>query len=166
MDNLTAIIEKKEFDIIDLKSTVAGLEMKNRKLSDVVNKAIHSQTQENIDKTMSVFKKNPKLSGDARMQDLMYKKPLSVENALADLEYAEQQKQIEDDANNARPPESSADVIKALEKMGPGGGRHFPGEQTDEFDAEYQLGGKATEAGGITRLPQTEEEAVRNRAHT
>ena len=41
MDNLSMVIEKKENDVIDLKGTVAGLEMKNRKLNEVVNKAIH-----------------------------------------------------------------------------------------------------------------------------
>jgi len=38
--------------------------MKNRKLNDVVNKAIYGKTQGNIDKTMSVFKKRPSFAGD------------------------------------------------------------------------------------------------------
>jgi len=31
--------------------------MKNRKLNETVNKAIHNQTQDNIDKTMTVLKR-------------------------------------------------------------------------------------------------------------
>jgi len=44
MDNLSKIIDKKENDIIDAKSSIACLEMKNRKLNDVVNKAIYGKT--------------------------------------------------------------------------------------------------------------------------
>jgi hypothetical protein len=55
MDNLSKIIKKKEDDSHDLKSTITQLEMKNRKLNDTVNKAIHGKTQSNIDKTMSVL---------------------------------------------------------------------------------------------------------------
>ena len=41
MDNLSLIIEQKEESIMDHKSSIATLEMKNRKLNDVVNKAIY-----------------------------------------------------------------------------------------------------------------------------
>jgi hypothetical protein len=44
MDNLGKLIEKKEWDIADLKSSICGLEMKNRKLNETVNKAIYGQT--------------------------------------------------------------------------------------------------------------------------
>lgn len=44
LDNLSKIIERKEEHIVDLKSSIAQLEMKNRKLNDVVNKAIYGQT--------------------------------------------------------------------------------------------------------------------------
>ena len=71
MENLTAVIEKREDTITDLKGTVVDIEMKNRKMNDVLNKAIHGKTQANIDKTMNTFKKNPKMSGDPRMQSLM-----------------------------------------------------------------------------------------------
>lgn len=55
MDNLGKLIEKKEWDIADLKSSICALEMKNRKLNETVNKAIYGQTQGNIDKTMEVL---------------------------------------------------------------------------------------------------------------
>ena len=55
MDNLSKIIKKKEDDSHDLKATITQLEMKNRKLNDTVNKAIHGKTQANIDKTMGVL---------------------------------------------------------------------------------------------------------------
>ena len=41
LERLSAIIEKKEFDIADLKSNILQLEMKNRKLNETVNKAIY-----------------------------------------------------------------------------------------------------------------------------
>ena len=85
LDNLSKIIEKKENDIVDLKGSIVQLEMKNRKLNDVVNKAIYGQTQGNIDKTMNVFKKRPSFAGDPRMNELMYTKPITVENALGEL---------------------------------------------------------------------------------
>ena len=44
MENLTAIIEKREDTIVDLKQTVVDIEMKNRKMNDVLNKAIHGKT--------------------------------------------------------------------------------------------------------------------------
>ena len=44
MDNLSMIIERKEHDIADLKANILQLEMKNRKLNETVNKAIHNQT--------------------------------------------------------------------------------------------------------------------------
>jgi hypothetical protein len=44
MDNLSKLIEKKEWDIADLKSSICSLEMKNRKLNETVNKAIYGQT--------------------------------------------------------------------------------------------------------------------------
>jgi chromosome segregation ATPase len=71
MENLTAVIEKREDNIVDLKQTIVDIEMKNRKMNDVLNKAIHGKTQANIDKTTNAFKKNPKMSGDPRMQALM-----------------------------------------------------------------------------------------------
>lgn len=71
LDNLSKVIERKEDDIVDHKSTIVQLEMKNRKLNDVVNKAIYGKTQGNIDKTMNVFKRNPSFAGDERMQGLM-----------------------------------------------------------------------------------------------
>jgi chromosome segregation ATPase len=44
MDNLSKIIKRKEDDIVDQKTHVTQLEMKNRKLNDTVNKAIHGKT--------------------------------------------------------------------------------------------------------------------------
>jgi len=44
MDNLGKVIERKEHVIADFKSTVVGLEMKNRKLNDVVNREIYGKT--------------------------------------------------------------------------------------------------------------------------
>lgn len=81
IDNLGKIIEAKHEDIVDLRGNVAQLEMKNRKLNDVVNKVLYGQTEENINKTIDIFKKNPKLAKDPRMEEIMYKKPLTVENA-------------------------------------------------------------------------------------
>lgn len=42
MDNLSLIIERKENDIADYKANILNLEMKNRKLNETVNKAIHN----------------------------------------------------------------------------------------------------------------------------
>lgn len=42
MDNLSLIIERKEHDIADHKANILQLEMKNRKLNETVNKAIHN----------------------------------------------------------------------------------------------------------------------------
>ena len=44
MDNLSKIIKHKEDGIVDQKTHVTQLEMKNRKLNDTVNKAIHGKT--------------------------------------------------------------------------------------------------------------------------
>lgn len=55
LDNLAKIIKKKEDDIVDLKTSITHLEMKNRKLNDTVNKAIHGKTQNHYDKTMEVL---------------------------------------------------------------------------------------------------------------
>lgn len=41
IDNLGKIIEAKHEDIVDLRGNVAQLEMKNRKLNDVVNKVLY-----------------------------------------------------------------------------------------------------------------------------
>ena len=67
MDNLGKVIERKEHVIADFKSTVVGLEMKNRKLNDVVNREIYGKTQGNIDKTRGVFSKRPDMAGDGRL---------------------------------------------------------------------------------------------------
>lgn len=56
-ENLSAVIERREFDIADHKATILQLEMKNRKLNETVNKAIYDMTQENIDGTMEVLKR-------------------------------------------------------------------------------------------------------------
>lgn len=94
MDNLSMIIERKEHDIADLKANILQLEMKNRKLNETVNKAIHNQTQENIDKTMTVlkrrgFKEDPEIirkqremginpTSAKRLQNLVGKESLSL----------------------------------------------------------------------------------------
>jgi hypothetical protein len=44
LDNLSRIIKSREDDIVDLKTSITHLEMKNRKLNDTVNKAIHGKT--------------------------------------------------------------------------------------------------------------------------
>lgn len=44
LDNLGKIIEKKEWEIADHKSSICHLEMKNRKLNETVNKAIYGKT--------------------------------------------------------------------------------------------------------------------------
>lgn len=72
MESLGQIITAKNEEIVDHKSTIATLEMKNRKLNDLVNKTIYGKTQDNIDKTINIFKRNPKLASDPRMQEIMY----------------------------------------------------------------------------------------------
>jgi hypothetical protein len=120
--------------------------MKNRKLNDVVNKAIYGQTQENIDKTINVFKKRPKLAGDPRMQELMYQKPITVDNALQDL-YDDQKKE---DLMNADEGNMSgllrdhnkcqSQIVEKLERQDPEA-FHYPSERVDKFDPDFYLGG-------------------------
>lgn len=57
IDTLGQIIEQKDFEQSDLKADILQLEMKNRKLNEIVNKHIYQSTQDNIDKTMNVLKK-------------------------------------------------------------------------------------------------------------
>ena len=57
MDVLSKIIKKKEDDVVDCKSSITQLEMKNRSLNDHVNKHIHGKTNGNIDKTLEVLKR-------------------------------------------------------------------------------------------------------------
>lgn len=102
MESLGQIIEAKNEEIVDHKSTIATLEMKNRKLNDLVNKTIYGKTQDNIDKTINIFKRNPKLASDPRMQEIMYQKPLTVENAVQDL--MDQQKRQEMMMADSRQP--------------------------------------------------------------
>ena len=51
-----------------------------------------------------------------------------------------------------------------LEQMAEASIYHYPGGKIDKFDPDFQLGERNPD--GITRMPQTEEEAIRNRAHT
>jgi hypothetical protein len=55
LDSLGQIIEKKENYIADLNQNIMFIEMKNRKLNDLVNQAIYGQTQQNIDQTLEVL---------------------------------------------------------------------------------------------------------------
>ena len=58
----------------------------------------------------------------------------------------------------------AAQVVESLEDCEDPDHYHMPGQRHDKFNADRQLGG--SNIPGITRMPQTEEEAVRNRAHT
>lgn len=68
----------------------------------------------------------------------------------------------------------ASQVVENLEAFADPNYYHFPGARPEKYDADRQLGGPGkmqhsagrAEIPGITRMPQTEEEAVRNRAHT
>ena len=68
LDVLGEIIEKKDNQIVDLNSTIMLLEMKNRKMSEVVNKAIHSVSGNQIGDTMDVLNRR---GGDPRLEAMM-----------------------------------------------------------------------------------------------
>jgi len=112
------------------------MEMKNRKLNDVVNKAIYGQTQGNIDKTMTVFKRNPKMMGDERMQNLMHQKPVTVENALGELQDRQDVEDMDQANSRARTPfndhrMSQAQTVEKLERLGDAKDYHYPGGRPD-----------------------------------
>ena len=101
LDNLSRIIKKKEDDIVDLKTSITHIEMKNRKLNDTVNKAIHGKTQGHHEKTMEVLMRrginsDPEkirkqmeaginVTSDARLQEMMKEKAISPELAMREL---------------------------------------------------------------------------------
>lgn len=50
------LIEKKENMIADLNQNIMLLEMKNRKMSQLINEQIYGKTQGNIESTLDILK--------------------------------------------------------------------------------------------------------------
>ena len=56
LEVLGDLIEKKENMIADLNQNIMLLEMKNRKMSQLINEQIYGKTQGNIESTLDILK--------------------------------------------------------------------------------------------------------------